>query len=146
MKVEKAKKINKFKKLECHDEISKKKNIMKCFDNKLFVGCKNNLIVIDINKYEIIYNVYSENITYINIFLDKYIICGVTKKINNLYDYEGFLCQKNILKIPNSGQIKIINISSFTKFKFKRSIIDACIYNKNCIISANNDGKILILK
>ena len=146
MKIEKTKRINKLKKIECHDEIAKKKNIMKYFDNKLFVGCKNKLIVIDINKYEIIYNVYSESITYINSFLDKYLICGVSKKLNNLYDYEGYLCQKNILKNPISGKIKIINISSFNKFKLKGNIIDSCIDNKNCIITATYDDKILILK
>jgi len=146
MKIENKEKINKLKKIECHDEIMKKKNIMKCFDDKLFVGCKNKLIVIDINKYEIIYNVFSENITYINIFLNKYIICGVTKKLNSLYDYEGYLLQKNILKNPNSGQMKIINISSFTKLKNKGNIVDACIYNNESIITADTDGKILILK
>jgi len=146
MKIENKEKIYKLKKIECHDEIMKKKNIMKCFDNKLFIGCKNKLIVIDINKYEIIYNVFSENITYLNMFLDKYIICGVTKKLNNLYDYEGYLLQKNILKIPNSGQMKIINISSFTKLKNKGNIVDACIYNNGSIITADTDGKILMLK
>ena len=146
MKIENKEKINKLKKIECHDEIMKKKNIMKCFDDKLFVGCKNKLIVIDINKYEIIYNVFSENITYINIFLNKYIICGVTKKLNSLYDYEGYLLQKNILKNPNSGQMKIINISSFTKLKNKGNIVDACIYNNESIITADTHGKILILK
>ena len=146
MKIENNKKLYKLKKIECHDEIMKKKNIMKCFDDKLFVGCKNKLLVIDINKYEIIYNVFSESITNINIFLNKYIICGVTKKLNNLYDYEGYLLQKDILKNPNSGQMKIINISSFTKFKNKGNIIDICIYNKNSIITSTADGKILILK
>jgi len=148
IKIEKTKTMNKFKKIECHDEIAKKNNIMKFFDNKLFVGCKNKLIVIDINKYELIYNVYSESITYIT-FLDKYIICGIAKKLNNLYDYEGYLCQKKILENPNSGKIKIINISLFTKFKFKKNIVDACIYNvynENCIMAATNDGKILLLK
>ena len=146
MKIENKEKINKLKKIECHDEIMKKKNIMKCFDDKLFVGCKNKLIVIDINKYEIIYNVFSENITYLNMFLNKYIICGVTKKLNSLYDYEGYLLQKNILKNPNSGQMKIINISSFTKLKNKGNIVDACIYNNESIITADTNGKILILK
>ena len=146
MKIKNNKKLYKLKKIECHDEIMKKKNIMKCFDDKLFVGCKNKLLVIDINKYEIIYKVFSESITNINIFLNKYIICGVTKKLNNLYDYEGYLLQKDILKNPNSGQMKIINISSFTKFKNKGNIIDICIYNKNSIITSTADGKILILK
>jgi hypothetical protein len=146
MKIKNNKKLYKLKKIECHDEIMKKKNIMKCFDDKLFVGCKNKLLVIDINKYEIIYKVFSESITNINIFLNKYIICGVTKKLNNLYDYKGYLLQKNILKNPISGQMKIINISSFTKFKNKGNIIDICIYNKNSIITSAPDGKILILK
>jgi hypothetical protein len=146
MKIKNNKKLYKLKKIECHDEIMKKKNIMKCFDDKLFVGCKNKLLVIDINKYEIIYKVFSESITNINIFLNKYIICGVTKKLNNLYDYKGYLLQKDILKNPNSGQMKIINISSFTKFKNKGNIIDICIYNKNSIITSAPDGKILILK
>ena len=147
IKIENKEKMNKFKKIECNDEIMKTKNIMKCFDDKLFVGCKNKLIVIDMNKYEIIYNVFSESITYINIFLDEYIICGVTKKLNNLHEYEGYLIQKKILKNPNSGQIKkIVNISPLTKFKNKGIIVDACIYNKISIITASADGKILILK
>jgi hypothetical protein len=145
IKIENKEKMNKFKKIECHKEIMKTKNIMKCFEDKLFVGCKNKLIVIDINKYEIIYNVFSESITYINIFLDKYIICGVTKKLNNLHEYEGYLIQKNILKKPNSGQVKIVNISQLTKFKNKGIIVDACIYNKKNIITASADGNILIL-
>ena len=145
IKIENKEKMNKFKKIECHKEIMKTKNIMKCFEDKLFVGCKNKLIVIDINKYEIIYNVFSESITYINIFLDKYIICGVTKKLNNLHEYEGYLIQKNILKKPNSGQVKIVNISPLTKFKNKGIIVDACIYNKKNIITASADGNILIL-
>ena len=145
IKIENKEKMNKFKKIECHKEIMKTKNIMKCFEDKLFVGCKNKLIVIDINKYEIIYNVFSESITYINIFLGKYIICGVTKKLNNLHEYKGYLIQKNILKNPNSGQVKIVYISPLTKFKNKGIIVDACIYNKKNIITASADGNILIL-
>lgn len=148
IKIEDKKKMYKFNKIECHDEITMKKNIMKYFDNKLFVGCKNKLIVIDINKYEIIYNIFSESITYINIFLDKYIICCIARKINRFYEYEGYLLQKNILKNPKSEQIKIINISSFTKYKHKGIIVDTCIYNQKSIITAetnDTNGKILIL-
>ena len=145
IKIENKEKMNKFKKIECRDEIMKTKNIMKCFDEKLFVGCKNKLLVIDINKYEIIYNVFSESISYIDVFLDKYIICGVTKKLNNLFEYEGYLIQKNILKNPNSSKEKIVNISSLTKFKNKGIIIDGCIYNKESIITATADGNLLII-
>ena len=144
IKIENKEKMNKFKKIECRDEIMKTKNIMKCFDEKLFVGCKNKLIVIDINKYEIIYNVFSESISYIDVFLDKYIICGVTKKLNNLFEYKGYLIQKNILKNPNSSKEKIVNISSLTKFKNQGIIIDGCIYNKESIITATTNSILLI--
>ena len=69
-----------------------------------------------------------------------------SEEYDNLYDYEGYLLQKNILKNPNSGQMKIINISSFTKLKNKGNIVDACIYNNESIITADTDGKILMLK
>jgi WD40 repeat protein len=146
MKIENEKEMSVFKKIECHDEIMKKKNIMKCFDGKLFVGCKNKLIVIDINKYEIIYDVFSESIIYINKFLNNYLICGVIKKLNNLYDYEGYLIQKSISKNPSSNQIKINNVSKLNKFKNKGNIADVCIYNEKSIITALTDGKILIFK
>ena len=145
IKIDNSQKMSKFKRIECHDEITRKKNIMKCFKNKLFVGCINKLIVIDVNKYEIIYTLFSESITYINSFLDNYIILGVTKKLNNFYEYEGYLLQKNIL--DNSEQVKIVNISSFTKYKHKGSIADMCINNNNkSIITAETDGKIIILE
>ena len=120
------------------NSIPNRKNIMTLMDNSLFIACKNSIVIIDINKYEIITNIMFEPVTYISSYKTKYIIMGV-KKSKNKYSYESFLIQKELLKNKN-----LRNVSDFTKSIFTGNIINACIY-KSLIIAIGTDGKILLL-
>ena len=149
IKIGKDNKIIVNKEVEVLATIENRKKLMAHINDNLFVGCKNKLIVIDCKKYEIIYNISSETITYIDIYLDKFLIFGVTKEINSLYSYEGFLEQKQFRKKPNTKNYNIINISEFNKCKHKGNIINACLYkinDKNLIITVGTDNKIILLK
>ena len=81
--------IKKIKELNCLCDnqkvgITKRKKIMTYINNNLFVGCISKILVINLTNYEIEYSVYSEQITFIHSFLDRFLICGVTKELNNL--------------------------------------------------------------
>ena len=125
-----------------------RKNLMLIYKNNLLVGCKDKVVIIDLNNYEIIYNVYTSNepITYINSYLDDdYLLFGCMKT-KNMYNFEGYLSQKKL--IINDDKINLISVSEFEESKFEGNIINSCKYkiqNKEIIISIGTNGKILIL-
>ena len=130
------------------NSLPKRKNIMTIFHKKLFVGCNNSIIIIDLDKYEIISEIYnSEKITYINSYsngTNDFLLFGMMRKKNS-YNYEGYLSQKIL---ENNAKEKIISISDFKKSMFKGNIINCIIYNsdnKEIIIAIGTNGQILVL-
>jgi hypothetical protein len=120
------------------DSIPNRKNIMALINTNLFVACKNKIVIIDINKYEINISIMFDTVTYISAYLNKYLIMGVMK-CKNKYSQEAFLAQKELFKSY------LMDVSEFTKNKFNGTIINACIYNNNLIIAIGSDRKILLL-
>ena len=144
---------HKIKELNCSDKtktyISKRKKIMTYINNNLFVGCINQILVINLINYEIEYRIYSEHITFINIFLDRFLICGVTKELNRLHDSEGYFVQKDLVNHSKEKKTNLLTVSEYKNFKFKGNIINSKTYHindKNIIISIGTDNQILILK
>ena len=139
--------INELETINGIESVSKRKHIMTHFNNNLFIGCKNQIIVIDLNKYKIKYKIYIDSmtyITYINSYLnDKFLLIGLMKN-RNTYNYQGYMLQ-NIFQInSNNEKANIIPISDFKKRVHKGNIIDVCI-NNQIIISIGTDNKILLL-
>ncbi len=117
--------------------------------NNLFVGCTNKILIINLINYEIEYSVYSEQITFTNIFLDRFLILGVTKELNRLHEYEGFFIQKDLINHSKNEKTNIYTVSKYKNFKFKGNIINSktChINDQKIIISVGTDRQILILK
>ena len=148
--------FHKIKELKCSDDkeknyFSERKKIMTYLNNNLFVGCKNNILVINLINYEIEYRIriYSQQITFTNIFLDRFLICGVTKEINRLlHESEGYLIQKDLIKHSKEKKTNLFTVSEYKNFKFKGNIINSktChINDKKIIISIGTDNQILIL-
>lgn len=137
-------KNNEIKSLNC-------KHIMTVFNNELLVGCKNQIIIIDINQYKITNKLYIDSsIAFISPYLNRFLLLGLSKR-KNQYNYEGYLSQRDISNNFINNDIKIVNISDFKK-RHEGSIIDAFVYNNNdndhnqqLIITIGTDGKILLL-
>ena len=129
------------------DSIPNRKNIMTYYNNNLIVGCKNGIIIIDVNKYEIISDIYSnESITYIDTYFDEFLLFGMMKN-KGQYEYEGFLSQKIIFN-DSKGKQNIDTVSNFKKNKFKGNITNSCKYinnNKEYRITIGTDSKILVI-
>jgi len=146
--------IEKIKEIKCLSDntkcyISKRKKIMTYIKNNLFVGCTNKILIINLINYEIEYSVYSEQITFTNIFLDRFLILGVTKELNRLHEYEGFFIQKDLINHSKNEKTNIYTVSKYKNFKFKGNIINSKTYHINdqkIIISVGTDRQILILK
>ena len=141
--------IKEIKTISKVNSISNRKNIMTYFNDNLVVGCKNKIIVINVNKKEIIYDIYNnESITYINNYYNEFFLFGVMRN-KDQYNYEGYLSQKIFSNDPKKKEKKnIISISDFKECKFEGNIIDSYIYNfnnKEYIITIGIDGKILVL-
>ena len=140
---------NKFslkKKIDNINTIHNRKNIMKQDNNVLFIGCENHIVTIDLNNYTISSKIFYEKISYINIFLNRFILCGIMKN-KNMFNYEGYLAQ---IVLPNDKKYNnnIFNISKCLNQKHEGSIIDGDIIiyeNKETIITIGNDNKILVL-
>ena len=145
---------HKIKELNCScnktkTNISKRKKIMTYIKNNLFVGCTDKILVINLINYEIEYSVYSEQITFINTFLDRYLICGVTKEISRLHEYDGYFVQKDLSNHSKEKKTNLFTVSEYKNFKLKGNIINSktChINDKKIIISIGTDNQILILK
>ena len=141
--------IKEIKTISKVDSISNRKNIMTYFNDNLVVGCKNKIIVINVNKKEIIYDIYNnESITYINNYYNEFLLFGVMRN-KDQYNYEGYLSQKIFSNDPKKKEKKnIISISDFKECKFEGNIINSYIYkfnNKDYIITIGTDDKILVL-
>ncbi len=141
--------IKEIKTISKVDSISNRKNIMTYFNDNLVVGCKNKIIVINVNKIEIIYDIYNnESITYINNYYNEFLLFGVMRN-KDQYNYEGYLSQKIFSNDTKKKEKKnIISISDFKECKFEGNIINSYIYkfnNKDYIITIGTDDKILVL-
>ena len=147
--------FHKIKELNCsYDKtktyFSERKKIMTYINNNLFVGCKNKILVINLINYEIEYSIYSKDqITFINVFLDRFLICGVTKEKNSfLHEFEGYLIQKDLAKHSKEKKTNIFTVSEYKKHIFEGNIINSKTYHikdKQIIISIGTDNQILIL-
>ena len=141
-------KIGLIKKIGNIITLHNRKNIMKQTRNILLVGCDNYLITINLNNFEIEKKIFFEKISYINLYLDKYIICGIIKN-KNLYNYEGYLSQIKIaVSDKNKEKNGIIHVSKYLNKKHNGTIIDGDIINlngKEIIVTIGTDNKILIL-
>lgn len=140
--------INLIKNIENVKTIINRKNIMKQEDGLLYIGCQDSIIIINLNKYEILSNVFLDKITYIN-FYNKFVLCGILKNINQ-YKYEGYLAQIQLeWDKKQLNKVNAITVSKYTK-KHNGSIIDGCLLqskdNQDIIITIGNDNKILILE
>ena len=135
------------------DTVSNRKNIMTIFKSNLLIGCKNQIIEIDLNKYKIINKIYIDSITfitYINSYLNDFLLLGLMRNKNS-YNYEAYLSQRDYVK--NETKAKIMSISDFKKRILNGNIIDVDIYsfnndennNNEIMVSISTDGKILLL-
>lgn len=146
--------IEKIKEINCFSDntkfyISKREKIMTYIKNNLFVGCTNKILIINLINYEIEYSIYSEQITFINIFLDRFLILGVTKELNRLHEYEGYFIQKDLVNHSKNEKTNLYTVSKYKNFKFKGNIINSKTYHvkdQKIIISVGTDRQILILK
>ena len=141
-------KIGLIKKIGDVITIHNRKNIMKQVKNILLVGCDNYLITINLNNFEIEKKIFFEKISYINLYLNKYVICGIIKN-KNLYNYEGYLSQIKIaVSDKNKEKNGIIHVSKCLNKMHNGTIIDGDIINlngKEIIVTIGTDNKILIL-
>ena len=144
--IDKNNTINDIKELSDIDSIPNRKNIMTQIDNKLYLACKNKIIIINLNSYEIEHNIFFDTVTYISVYKTKFLLLGVIKS-KNTYNYESFLIQREFKQNKSNKKINIIQVSDYLKTKHNGNIIDACIYDKeDIIITIGTDGKILLLK
>ena len=144
--IDKNNTINDIKELSDIDSIPNRKNIMTQIDNKLYLACKNRIIIINLNSYEIEHNIFFDTVTYISVYKTKFLLLGVIKS-KNTYNYESFLIQREFKQNKSNKKINIIQVSDYLKTKHNGNIIDACIYDKeDIIITIGTDGKILLLK
>ena len=139
--------INVIKTIHNVNTVPNRKNIMIIYKNYLLVGCKDKLIIIDVNNFENVFKIYSNNesITYINYYLNEYFIFGSMKN-KSTYNYEGYLSQKKL--VINDKMNNLISVSEFERSRFEGNIINACKYiiqKKEIIITIGTNGKILIL-
>ena len=144
--IDKNNTINDIKELSDIDSIPNRKNIMTQIDNKLYLACKNKIIIINLNSYEIEHNIFFDTVTYISVYKTKFLLLGVIKS-KNTYNYESFLIQREFKQNKSNKKINVIQVSDYLKTKHNGNIIDACIYDKeDIIITIGTDGKILLLK
>ena len=142
-------KIELIKKLGNINTIHSRKNIMKQENNKniLYIGCQNSIIIISLINYEIISKIFFDKITWLNQYLNKFLLCGIIK-IKNSYSYEGYLTQIQ-MEIENKKfeNVNIINVSKSLDMKHKGNIIDGDIITfegKDTIITIGTDNKLII--
>ena len=144
--IDKNNTINDIKELSDIDSIPNRKSIMTQIDNKLYLACKNKIIIINLNSYEIEHNIFFDTVTYISVYKTKFLLLGVIKS-KNTYNYESFLIQREFKQNKSNKKINVIQVSDYLKTKHNGNIIDACIYDKeDIIITIGTDGKILLLK
>ena len=142
-------KIELIKKLGNINTIHSRKNIMKQENNKniLYIGCQNSIIIISVINYEIISKIFFDKITWLNQYLNKFLLCGIIK-IKNSYSYEGYLTQIQMeMENKKFENVNIINVSKSLNMKHKGNIIDGDIITfegKDTIITIGTDNKLII--
>ena len=142
-------KIELIKKLDNINTIHSRKNIMKQENNKniLYIGCQNSIIIISFINYEIISKIFFDKITWLNQYLNKFLLCGIIK-IKNSYSYEGYLTQIQMeMENKKFENVNIINVSKSLNMKHKGNIIDGDIITfegKDTIITIGTDNKLII--
>lgn len=142
-------KIELIKKLGNINTIHSRKNIMKQENNKniLYIGCQNSIIIISLINYEIISKIFFDKITWLNQYLNKFLLCGIIK-IKNSYSYEGYLTQIQMeMENKKFENVNIINVSKSLDMKHKGNIIDGDIITfegKDTIITIGTDNKLII--
>ena len=142
-------KIELIKKLDNINTIHSRKNIMKQENNKniLYIGSQNSIIIISLINYEIISKIFFDKITWLNQYLNKFLLCGIIK-IKNSYSYEGYLTQIQMeMENKKFENVNIINVSKSLNMKHKGNIIDGDIINfegKDTIITIGTDNKLII--
>ena len=142
-------KIELIKKLDNINTIHSRKNIMKQENNKniLYIGCQNSIIIISLINYEIISKIFFDKITWLNQYLNKFLLCGIIK-IKNSYSYEGYLTQIQMeMENKKFENVNIINVSKSLNMKHKGNIIDGDIITfegKDTIITIGTDNKLII--
>ena len=142
-------KIELIKKLDNINTIHSRKNIMKQENNKniLYIGCQNSIIIISLINYEIISKIFFDKITWLNQYLNKFLLCGIIK-IKNSYSYEGYLTQIQMeMENKKFENLNIINVSKSLNMKHKGNIIDGDIITfegKDTIITIGTDNKLII--
>ena len=142
-------KIELIKKLDNINTIHSRKNIMKQENNKniLYIGCQNSIIIISLINYEIISKIFFDKITWLNQYLNKFLLCGIIK-IKNSYSYEGYLTQIQMeMENKKFENVNIINVSKSLDMKHKGNIIDGDIITfegKDTIITIGTDNKLII--
>ena len=142
-------KIELIKKLDNINTIHSRKNNIKQENNKniLYIGCQNSIIIISLINYEIISKIFFDKITWLNQYLNKFLLCGIIK-IKNSYSYEGYLTQIQMeMENKKFENVNIINVSKSLNMKHKGNIIDGDIITfegKDTIITIGTDNKLII--
>ena len=132
--------INKRTEIRNVNSIINRKNIMTYKDDILYIACKDSIKLIDINEASIINNVLFENISYINLYRNDFLLCGINKN-KSIYNFEGKLIQFEI------KQNELIPLYINSQNGHEGSIIDSLIFYKNneeYIIALGTDKKITI--
>ena len=132
--------INKRTEIRNVNSIINRKNIMTYKDDILYIACKDSIKLIDINEASIINNVLFENISYINLYRNDFLLCGINKN-KSIYNFEGKLIQFEI------KENELIPLYINSQHGHEGSIIDSLIFNKNneeYIITLGTDKKITI--
>ena len=115
--------------------------------NILYIGCQNSIIIISLINYEIISKIFFDKITWLNQYLNKFLLCGIIK-IKNSYSYEGYLTQIQMeMENKKFENVNIINVSKSLNMKHKGNIIDGDIITfegKDTIITIGTDNKLII--
>ena len=144
--IDKNNQIKLIQKIENINTIHGRKKIMKQNKDILLIGCKDSIISINLTKYEILFKIYFDKITYINI-LNRFVLIGIIKNRNS-YNYEGYLTQIIFVSKDNDlKNTKSFHVSKTLGKKHNGSIIDGYVFElngKETIITVGNDNKILI--
>ena len=124
------------------NSIINRKNIMTYMNGILYVGCNDSIKLIDINNVSIIKNILTEKISFINIYRDYYLLCGIIKNKSE-YNFLGKLIQYEISD-------EIIPLYENRQHRHNGSIINCIIFKNNeeeeYFISLGTDKKIIVTK
>ena len=115
-------------------------NIMTYKNNILYIGCKDSIKLIDINNATLINCILFETITYIGLYKNEFLLCGINKN-KSLYQFQSQLIQIGI------KEDKIIPLNEKSQHRHEGSIINnkfININNEEYIITLGTDKRILV--